>query len=114
MFREERALPTREDGNGHTFGTLNDLVFFCALCFLGFRCFIALLFRTRVVFCCPHVCFDVVGRVARGSTSGTDDGLLRAWALYWAATRPECSTYCSHDEVRLLPVRVMSQSGRIS
>lgn len=36
------------------------------------------------------------------STSGADDGLLRAWALYWAATRPECSTYCSHDEVRSL------------
>ncbi|CAN0065398.1 unnamed protein product, partial [Ectocarpus sp. 6 AP-2014] len=34
-------------------------------------------------------------------TSGTDSGLKRAWALYWAATRPACSTYCSHDEVDL-------------
>eukprot|EP00752_Nemacystus_decipiens_P012462 g11038.t2 len=34
-------------------------------------------------------------------TSGVDVGLYRAWALYWAATRPECSTYCSHDEVGL-------------
>lgn len=37
-----------------------------------------------------------------GSTSGVDVGIYRAWALYWAATRPECSDYCSHDEVRLL------------
>ncbi|CAM9212408.1 unnamed protein product, partial [Ectocarpus sp. 12 AP-2014] len=34
-------------------------------------------------------------------TSGTDSGLKRTWALYWAATRPSCSTYCSHDEVDL-------------
>ncbi|CAM9375193.1 unnamed protein product [Ectocarpus sp. 8 AP-2014] len=34
-------------------------------------------------------------------TSGTDSGLKRTWALYWAATRPACSTYCSHDEVDL-------------
>ncbi|CAM9159945.1 unnamed protein product [Ectocarpus fasciculatus] len=34
-------------------------------------------------------------------TSGTDSGLKRTWALYWAATRPGCSTYCSHDEVEL-------------
>eukprot|EP00752_Nemacystus_decipiens_P007462 g6667.t1 len=36
-------------------------------------------------------------------TSGTDDGLLRAWALYWAASRPACSTFCSHDETDLAP-----------
>ncbi|CAM9191796.1 unnamed protein product, partial [Hapterophycus canaliculatus] len=33
-------------------------------------------------------------------TSGTDDGLLRAWALYWAATRPDCVTFCGHEEAR--------------
>lgn len=35
------------------------------------------------------------------SDSGAGDGLKRAWALYWAATRPDCSTYCSHDTVRV-------------
>eukprot|EP00903_Cladosiphon_okamuranus_P008293 g7980.t1 len=34
-------------------------------------------------------------------TSGTDDGLLRAWALYWAASRPDCDAYCFHDETDL-------------
>lgn len=43
--------------------------------------------------------------VASDSTSGVDVGLYRTWALYWAATRPECSTYCSHDEVRFAAVR---------
>ncbi|CAM9110958.1 unnamed protein product [Scytosiphon promiscuus] len=33
--------------------------------------------------------------------SGVGDGLKRAWALYWAATRPDCSPYCSHDPVDL-------------
>lgn len=33
------------------------------------------------------------------STSGVDDGLRRSWALYWAATRPDCALYCNHDEV---------------
>ncbi|CAM9234020.1 unnamed protein product [Sphacelaria rigidula] len=34
-------------------------------------------------------------------TSGVDDGLSRAWALYWAATRPDCDEYCPHVEVDL-------------
>lgn len=37
--------------------------------------------------------------VRLGRTSEVDNGLLRTWALYWAATRPECDTYCAHDEV---------------
>ncbi|CAM9504804.1 unnamed protein product, partial [Ectocarpus fasciculatus] len=32
-------------------------------------------------------------------TSGVDDGLRRSWALYWAATRPDCALYCNHDEI---------------
>ncbi|CAM9161037.1 unnamed protein product, partial [Hapterophycus canaliculatus] len=38
--------------------------------------------------------------------SGAGDGIKRAWALYWAATRPNCSTYCSHDPVDLDPTPV--------
>lgn len=34
-----------------------------------------------------------------GRTSEVDNDLFRTWALYWAATRPECSTYCAHDQV---------------
>ncbi|CAM9319222.1 unnamed protein product [Choristocarpus tenellus] len=34
-------------------------------------------------------------------SSSVDDGLLRAWALYWAGTRPNCEDYCIHDEVFL-------------
>ncbi|CAN0304217.1 unnamed protein product [Ascophyllum nodosum] len=31
-------------------------------------------------------------------TSGVDDGLRRSWALYWAASRPDCTKYCEHRE----------------
>ncbi|CBN76107.1 Endo-1,3-beta-glucanase, family GH81 [Ectocarpus siliculosus] len=34
-------------------------------------------------------------------TSGVDDGLQRAWALYWAATRPDCATFCAHSDANL-------------
>ncbi|CAM9216242.1 unnamed protein product [Ascophyllum nodosum] len=44
-----------------------------------------------------HIAFEAM------LSSGVDFGLKRSWALYWAATRPTCSTYCIHDEVTLLP-----------
>lgn len=63
-----------------------------------------LLFHALVNYSAPHPnasrLVPCVRPVRCGSTSGTDDGLLRAWALYWAASRPDCSTFCSHDEVR--------------
>eukprot|EP00903_Cladosiphon_okamuranus_P021661 g19915.t1 len=34
-------------------------------------------------------------------TTGVDDGLRRSWALYWAATRPDCALFCNHDEVEI-------------
>lgn len=44
-------------------------------------------------------CLRLFTRVGRQSTTGVDDGLSRTWALYWAATRPNCVTYCDHDAV---------------
>ncbi|CAN0416063.1 unnamed protein product, partial [Ascophyllum nodosum] len=34
-------------------------------------------------------------------SSGVDSGLRRSWALYWAATRPDCDLYCNHDEATI-------------
>lgn len=55
--------------------------------------------RQSLLFVCFFAWFMLCRCLRSGSTSGTDDGLLRAWALYWAGTRPDCPSFCGHAEV---------------
>ena len=89
----------------------------CVLCFYYYPCFsccccccccgcyccwnVDCFVHARHVICGWNVnCFVHARHVICGRTSEIDDSLKRTWALYWAATRPECETYCPHDEVR--------------
>ncbi|CAM9314443.1 unnamed protein product [Laminaria digitata] len=44
-------------------------------------------------------------------SSGADEGLSRTWALFWAATRPYCFTYCTHEKVVLPLISVSLPFG---
>ena len=74
----------------------------CPLCFYYYPCFsCCCCCGCCGCYCCWNVdCFVHARHVICGRTSEIDDSLKRTWALYWAATRPECETYCPHDEVR--------------